>query len=32
MKSLIMTNERIKVNDKDKMKSKEQLIGEEWRK
>jgi hypothetical protein len=29
MKSLIMTNERIKVNDKDKMKSKEQLIGEE---
>lgn len=29
---MIMTNERIKVNDKDKMKSKEQLIGEEWRK
>ena len=28
MKSLIMTNERIKVNDKDKMKSKEQLIEE----
>ena len=32
MKSLIMTNERIKVNDKDKMKSKEQLIGEKKRK
>lgn len=32
MKSLIMTNERIKVNDKDKMKSKEQLIGERWMK
>lgn len=28
MKSWIMTNERIKVNDKDKMKSKEQLIRE----